>query len=409
MNKIIKCSHSETEEPNKLIPHPKNPNTHPQKQIDLLAKIIKHQGFRNPIVVSKTSGFVIAGHARLKAAIALGLDQVPVDYQDFKTEADEWAHLIADNKLAELAQSDDSMLADLLHELTNDGIDAELAGFGEEDLSDLLETFEEGTVDTEPQTDKAEELCDKWKVESGQLWQLGNHKIICGDSTSIEIVSKLLGDEKPNLMVTDPPYGIDYDANWRNERLVSSENKTSGRAVGKVTNDNKADWSEAWKLFKGSIAYVWSAPGPLQITSYKALIKSDFEIRSQIIWNKNHFAIGQGHYHPKFEPCWYAVKKGANANWQGDRSQCTVWDIPKPQKSETGHSTQKPIECMARPIRNNSKKGDLIYEPFSGSGTTLIACENLHRQCRAIELNPPYVAIAIERWAQATGGEPKLL
>tara|TARA_R100001082_G_scaffold31401_1_gene15994 strand:- start:772 stop:1989 length:1218 start_codon:yes stop_codon:yes gene_type:complete len=405
MRKNIKCSHSETEEPNKLISHPKNPNTHPQKQIDLLAKIIKHQGFRNPIVVSKRSGFVIAGHARLKAAIALGLDQVPVDYQDFETEADEWAHLIADNKLAELAQSDDSMLADLLHELTNDGIDAELAGFGEEDLSDLLETFEEGTVDTEPQTDKAEELCNKWKVESGQLWQLGNHKIICGDSTSIQIVSKLLGDEKPNLMVTDPPYGVNYEPTWRSSLSKNNHNISTGI----VLNDDNADWSEAWKLFEGDVAYVWCAPGPLQITTFDSLTKTNFLIRDQIIWNKSSLVLGRGHYHKKHEPCWYAVRKGASANWQGDRSQSTVWDIPKPQKSETGHSTQKPIECMARPIRNNSKKGDLIYEPFSGSGTTLIACENLHRQCRAIELNPPYVAIAIERWAQATGGEPKLL
>ena len=208
MSKNIRCSHTKTEAPDGLVPHPKNPNTHPSPQIDLLAKIIKHQGWRNPIVVSKRSGFVIAGHARLKAAIALGLDQVPVDYQDFETEADEWAHLVADNKLAELADSDDSMLADLLRELTADGIDAELAGFGEDDLSELLGTLEEGNTDAEAQIDKADELRDKWKVVPGQIWQLGNHRLMCGDSTNFKHLQKLMKEEKANLVHADPPYGM---------------------------------------------------------------------------------------------------------------------------------------------------------------------------------------------------------
>ena len=386
-----------------MIPHPKNPNTHPPAQVDLLAKVIKHQGWRNPIVVSKRSGFVIAGHARLKAALALGLDQVPVDHQEFETEADEWAHLVADNKLAELADPDDSMLADLLRELTADGVDLELAGFGEDDLSELLGGIDEGDADAEPQTDKADELRDKWDVKPGQVWVLGNHRLMCGDSTDQDTVTRLLDGDKPHLMVTDPPYGVEYDANWRNEALTDSN-----RATGKVSNDSKADWSDAWQLFPGDVAYVYSSDRNL-IKVGTSLETSGFEIRSQIIWNKNNFAISRCDYHPKHEPCWYAVRKGKKGHWQGDRTQSTVWDIPKPQKSETGHSTQKPIECMARPIRNNSKQGDFVYEPFSGSGTTIIACENLQRHCRAIELEPGYVAIAVERWADATGGDPKVV
>ena len=405
----IHCSHTELKDPGGLIPHPKNPNTHPQAQIELLARIIKHQGWRNPIVVSQRSGFIIAGHARLKAAQLLELDEVPVDYQDFETEADEWAHLAADNKLAELAEPDQAILAELLQDLKAEGFDTILAGFDENALSELLGGLDEGDADAEAQTDKADELRDKWDVKPGQVWSLGGHRLMCGDSTDQDTVARLLDGDKPHLMVTDPPYGVEYDANWRNEALRKDGTPIGGRAIGKVSNDEKADWSDAWQLFPGDVAYVWSAPGALQVTSYAALINVDFEIRAQIIWNKSNFAIGRGDYHKKHEPCWYAVRKGKKGHWQGDRTQSTVWDIPKPQKSETGHSTQKPIECMARPIRNNSKQGDLVYEPFSGSGTTIIACENLRRQCRAIELEPGYVAIAVQRWADATGGEPKLV
>ena len=406
----IHCEYTELQDPDKLIGHPKNPNEHSEEQIRLLAKIIDHQGFRNPIVVSKRSGFIVAGHARLKAALSLQLKEVPVDLQDFETEADEYAHLVADNKIAELADADNTLIAELIAELEEQGLSSELAGFTSEDLATLIKDIEieEGDDDSEIDVELADQLEEKWGVKLGQIWQLGEHKIICGDSTSDEVVDELTRGEIPNLMVTDPPYGVNYDANWRNETVRSDETPVGGRAIGKVSNDDNADWSEAWKLFEGDVAYVYHADRKAHIVA-ESLIETGFEIRSQIIWNKNNFAISQCHYHPKHEACWYAVKKGRKGNWQGDRKQSTVWDIPKPQKSETGHSTQKPVECMDRPIRNNSSPGDLIYEPFSGSGTTIMACENLQRKRRAIELNPGYVAIAIERWHEATGKEPKLL
>ncbi len=237
------------------------------------------------------------------------------------------------------------------------------------------------------------------------------HRLLCGDSTKAEDVSRVLMEDKPNLMVTDPPYGVDYDPDWRNHAARHSDsmgNRCIGAgAVGKVLNDNRSDWSEAWALYEGDVAYVWCAPGSLHCEVHDTLVKCNLIPRNMIIWNKSHFVIGRGSYHQKHEPCWFSVRKGKTANYIGDRKQTTVWDIAKPQKNDTGHSTQKPIECMARPIQNH--ESEFVYEPFCGSGTTLIACEQLGRKCLAIELNPSYVSVILERFSILTGQEPKKL
>lgn len=203
-------------------------------------------------------------------------------------------------------------------------------------------------------------------------------------------------------MVTDPPYGVEYDPAWRNDALRADGSAIGCRAIGKVENDDRADWTEAWKLFGGDVAYVWHAGLFAQVVA-DSLIAAGFELKTQIIWNKSNFAIGRSHYHWKHEPCWYVVRKGKTGHWNGDRTQSTVWDIQKPNKSETGHGTQKPVECMERPIRNNSNYGDSVYEPFSGSGTTIIAAEQTGRRCYAMELSPNYVDVAVKRWQTATG------
>ena len=406
------CVHTKLVSLEEVIPNPRNPNKHPDNQIALLSKIIKSQGWRSPIVVSKRSGFVVKGHGRLLAAKLLNAECVPVDYQEYANEASEFADMIADNRIAELAEMEGPELKDLLQELDNGDFDMELTGYEEAELENLMTQFgsDEELKDAEAQMDKGEELRSKWSVSLGQIWELGDHRLLCGDCTVKANVERLLGNDKPNLMVTDPPYGVEYDANWRNEAaeqgLIGQTKAT--RAIGKVENDDRADWSEAWKLFLGDVAYVWHA-GTRSGEVQASLEKSRFKIRSQIIWAKNNFAIGRGDYHWKHEPCWYAVREGGTGHWASDRSQTTVWDIDKPMKSETGHSTQKPIEFMAKPIINNSTKGDCVYEPFSGSGTTIIACENLGRKCRAIEISPAYVAVAIQRWVDVTGKEPKLL
>jgi DNA modification methylase len=207
----------------------------------------------------------------------------------------------------------------------------------------------------------------------GDVWLLGGHRIICGDSTKAEDVERVLAGVKPHLMVTDPPYGVEYDANWRNVAMRADGTPSDGRAVGKVLNDGQSDWREAWALFPGDVAYVWHA-GRHASSVQSSLEASKFEIRCQIIWSKGRFAIGRGDYHWQHEPCWYAVRKGKTGHWAGDRKQTTLWEISH-NKSETGHSTQKPVECMKRPIENNSSPGQAVYEPFSGSGTTIIAGE----------------------------------
>jgi DNA modification methylase len=216
-------------------------------------------------------------------------------------------------------------------------------------------------------------------------------------------------------MVTDPPYGVEYDADWRNhtegvggfgDPEKAKAGRRTARAIGKVENDDRADWGDAWALFPGAVAYVWHA-GIYATTVAESLEAVGLEIRAQIIWAKSRFAISRGHYHWQHEPCWYAVRKGGKGHWCGDRSQTTLWEISH-VRSETGHSTQKPVEAMRRPIENNSSPGQAVYDPFSGSGTTIIAAEMTGRCCYAIGLNPTYVDVAIRRWQEFTGGEATL-
>lgn len=225
------------------------------------------------------------------------------------------------------------------------------------------------------------------------------HRIICGDSTDAATIDRLLDGERPHLMVTDPPYGVNYDPEWR----VRAGANDMTAAMGVVLNDDRADWREAWDLFPGDVAYVWHA-GLFAGVVAESMIASKFVLRSQIMWDKGQLVLSRGDYHWQHEPCWYGVRKGAKGHWAGDRKQTTVWAIPKPRKSETGHGTQKPVECMKRPIENNSNPGDAVYEPFSGSGTTIIAGEMTGRRVFACELNPSYVDMAVDRWQRFAGG-----
>ena len=222
------------------------------------------------------------------------------------------------------------------------------------------------------------------------------HRIICGDATDATTVETLLGDERPMLMVTDPPYGVKYDPKWRAEAGV---NKNKGK-LGEVLNDDRADWREAWALFPGDVAYVWHT-GLFANVVQDSIEAVGFEVRSQIVWAKDRFALSRGHYHWQHEACWYAVRN--KAHWSGDRSQSTLWEIKSRDDSGVGHGTQKPVECMRRPIVNNSQPGDTVYEPFSGSGTTIIAGEMTGCRVLAVELNPAYVDVAVRRWEAYTG------
>jgi len=333
----------------------------------------------------------------------LGLKDVPVIRLSHLDEAERRAYRIADNKLTELGEWDEAILRDEIAGLLAEDFDLSLLGITDEDLDALLrdpDQLEGGAVEGED--DIPEPPVTPVSV-AGDLWQLGSHRLICGDSTSADVVGRLLGDVRPLLMVTDPPYGVEYDPSWRNQAGAAKTKRT-----GKVLNDDRADWREAWALFPGDVAYVWH--GALHSSTVaESLVAAGFNVRSQIIWAKDRLVLSRGDYHWQHEPCWYAVKKTGKGHWAGDRKQTTLWHISgKDQDAATVHGTQKPVECMRRPILNNSSPGQAVFEPFMGSGTTLIAAETTGRVCFGIELNPAYVDVAIERWQQFTGANAVL-
>jgi DNA modification methylase len=377
-----------------LVPYARNSRTHSDEQVAQIAASIREWGWTVPILVDP-EGMIIAGHGRVMAARKLGLTDVPVMVATGWTDAQKRAYVLADNQLASNAGWDADLLSLEMKDLQLEGYNLDLIGFSDKALADLLADPTEGNTDP----DDVPEVPAIPTTVLGDVWVLGKHRIICGSSTDADTVVKLLGDVKPHLMVTDPPYGVEYEANWRDGALGG---KVGGRATGAVQNDDNADWREAWALFPGDVAYVWHAGNMAHVVA-ESLLSCHFHIRAQIIWSKSQFVIGRGDYHPQHEPCWDAVRKGRVGHYDGGRKQSTIWQIDKPRKSETGHSTQKPIECMKRPIENNSSPGQAVYEPFSGSGTTIIACEMTGRACYAVELNPAYVDVAVERWQNFTG------
>ncbi len=385
-----------------LVPYARNSRTHSEEQVAQIAASMREWGWTTPVLIDE-EGTIIAGHGRIMAARVLGLSEVPTMVARGWSEAQKRAYTIADNKLALNAGWDPELLKLELHDLANQDFRLELTGFGENELS--LAMFSPSTTHADP--DEVPPAPLEPVSVRGDVWVLGSHRLLCGDSTQPHDVAKALNGVAPHLMVTDPPYGVEYDASFRNGIVRQNGSIVGARAVGKVLNDDRADWRETWALFPGDVAYVWHA-GIYASVVAESLIASGLDIRSQIIWAKQQFAIGRGDYHWQHEPCWYAVRKGAKGHYCGGRKQSTLWDIPKPAKSETGHSTQKPVECMKRPIENNSSPGQAIYEPFSGSGTTIIAGEMTGRHIHAIELNPAYVDVAVKRWQQFTGGSAVL-
>jgi DNA modification methylase len=376
-----------------LIPYVRNSRTHSDAQVAQIAASIREFGFTNPVLLDEANG-IIAGHGRVLAARKLGMQDLPAIRLAHLTEAQKRAYVIADNKLALNAGWDEELLRLELKDLQDLNFDVALTGFSTEELDALMAPpGTEGLTDP----DAVPEAPEHPVSVPGDVWLLGRHRLACGDCTDALVVEKALAGVKPHLMVTDPPYGVEYDPTAR--RSVQSKNSKPARGV--VLNDDRADWRDAWALFPGEVAYVWHSGTKAHVVA-ESLMASGFDMRSQIIWAKSKFVIGRGHYHPHHEPCWYVVRKGGSGHWGGSRKESTLWQIDH-RKSETGHSTQKPVECMKRPIENNSSPGQAVYEPFSGSGTTIIAAEMTGRACHAIELNAAYVDVAIKRWQEFTG------
>ena len=389
----------------RLRPYARNARLHSDHQVAVLAANMLTFGWTMPCMISD-DGELISGHGRILAATKLGLSKIPVMRMSHLDEDKRRALRLSDNSVGDLAEWDELNLGLEIIDLQTLGFDTDLLGFSPEFLDNLLRAAqgidEADNGSTEGEDDIPEPPATPVSV-AGDLWQLGSHRLICGDSTSADVVGRLLGGVKPLLLVTDPPYGVEYDPSWRNQAGAAKTKRT-----GKVLNDDRADWREAWSLFPGDVAYIWH--GALHAaTVADSLVAAGFAIRSQIIWAKDRLVLSRGDYHWQHEPCWYAVRAKGKGHWAGDRKQTTLWQIAnKDQDATTVHGTQKPVECMRRPILNNSSPGQAVYEPFMGSGTTLIAAETTGRICYGVELNPVYVDVAIERWQAFTGKEAVL-
>jgi len=362
----------------KLKENPENPRRISKERLDALCKSIKEfpkMMSLRPIIIDK-DGVILGGNMRYRALKKLGYKEIPDEWvkKDGElTEEERRRFIIVDNN--EYGEYDWDILYDKWDkdELLSWGL--ELPDF---DLPEDKVIEDDYEVPEEIETD----------IKLGDLFEIGQHRLLCGDATKKEDVEKLLNGDKPYLTVTDPPYGVNYDPEWRNNLLGYSN-----RAELKVKNDDNASWIEVWKLSPSNVFYIWMAGLNIHKT-INELLNCKIQARSEIIWRKNNIVISRGNYHWQHESCVYAVRKNYNAKWIGDRKQSTVWEIDKNLKSETGHSTQKPIECMARPIRNH--EGD-VYDPFLGSGTTMVAAHQLGRKCYGMEIEPKYCQIVIDR------------
>ena len=392
---------------------PRNARTHPKRNKDAMSKSLGELGAGRSIVVD-ADGVVIGGNAVYEQAIKLGIptkeietsgkELIVVRRVDLKTDDPHRKALaLADNQIGTLAEWDDDILGDILGELEDIGLD--VMGFEEP------EDHEDDSDAASDMIDRASELLEKWGVERGQIWEMPSksslgqsHRVMCGDATDAGDMALLLAGAEPYLMVTDPPYGVEYDPNWRNEAAAAGKLAYADRRIGQVSNDDRADWGEVFKAWPCKVLYSWSPPGDHIIITGKSIIDAGFQIRNQIIWSKSNFPISRGAYTYRHEPCWYAVRKGNKAQWVGELNECTIWNINLDKNVEGGHSTQKPVECMARPIRNHT--GD-VCDPFVGSGTTVVAAEQEGRISYCMDVEPKYVAVVLERMT-TRGLEPEM-
>ena len=387
------------------IPYARNARQIPQSAIDKVAASIHEFGWRQPIVVDEHD-VIIAGHTRLLAARKLRLATVPVHVARGLTPAQVKALRLMDNRSHEESSWNLALLAPEMLELQHLDFSLELTGFEPRQIDHLLGL----TLDiSDDAANAVPELPTHAVAIAGDLWLCGPHRVLCGDSTRAENVARLFVGNKPLLMITDPPYGVSYDPTWREEAGLGRQ-----RQSGAVMNDDRVDWTAAYRLFLGDVVYLWHA-GIHAGEASDALHTAGFEVRAQIIWAKQHFAMSRGHYHWQHEPCWYAVRKGNPSHWRGDRTQSTLWQVANlnsfggnRKEVATGHGTQKPVELMRRPMLNHTERGDLVYDPFLGSGTTLITAALLERVCYGVEIDSRYVDVIVRRWQQITGQQATL-
>jgi DNA modification methylase len=375
-----------------LLEHPRNWRRHPEHQRRALRALLREVGYAAALIAREEEGrlMLVDGHLRR----SIDPDQiVPVLVLDV-TEEEADKLLATLDPISALARPDPERLQDLLGRVATSSAA----------VRELLAAVARGAhLPVRPgltHPDAAPPLPEVPTAKPGDLWLLGEHRVLCGDATEGADVARLLDGERPALTVTDPPYGVGYDPAWRARAAERGALSYAARRLGTVPGDDRSDWRAAWALVPGDVLYCWHA-GREAASVQEGLEASGFSVRSQIIWSKPHVPISRGHYHWRHEPCWYAVRKGASAHWSGDRTQTTVWEIVLDQNVAGGHSTQKPVEAMERPIRNHD--APIVYDPFLGSGTTLVAAERVGRRCLGMEIDPGYVDVAVTRWERYTG------
>lgn len=378
----------------KLIPYARNSRTHSDEQVAQICSSINEFGFTNPILID-ADDVIIAGHGRTMAAHRLQMKELPCLRLSHLTEAQKQAYVIADNKLALNAGWNDEMLKIELQELKDADFDLSLTGFDDTELADLMaEAVEEGLVDEDQVPDEPE----KPVSVVGDVWKLDQHRVMCGDSTSITAIDQLMEMQKADMWLTDPPYNIAYEGGSKIRDAIKNDKMEDSNFRQFLTDAyTAADLS----MKQGAVFYIWHADSE-GYNFRGACLDVGWKIRQTLIWNKNNSAFGRSDYHWKHEPCLYGWKDGAGHFWANDRKQTTVLDFDRPSKSEE-HPTMKPVGLIEYQIKNNTRGSDLILDSFGGSGSTLIACEKTGRKARLMELDPKYVDVIVKRWQEFTG------
>ena len=395
----IYCAHDTIVDIAALVPNPANPNEHPEDQIQLLGRIIRQTGWRAPITVSTRSGFIVKGHGRLSAAILEGFETVPVDYQNYSSEAEEYADLVADNRIAELSEINQKKLADIFAEIDTGEIPLELTGYTEGEIGDLVTALSEAVHNDMKDPDEVPELPEEYEpiTQEGDIWLIGRHRLMCGDSTNKDTVKTLLDGAKADMVFTDPPYGVNVKGGKGKGNMIQGDLTQTAIPFSFEIAVEHATKEKAHFYFCG---------GESNIHLYQKLFDRYLHILPKhLIWVKNGFVMKQNGYHNQFEIIFHGYKVGSGGLWYGGRTEdeaSDVWQIKRDSVNDYVHPTQKPVDLPARAIKNSCPPGGMVFEPFGGSGSTLLACERLGCTCYTMELDPKYADVIVKRYHMAT-------
>jgi DNA modification methylase len=380
-----------------LIPYARNARTHSEDQVAQIAASIAEFGFTNPILTDGERG-VIAGHGRLAAARKLELTEVPVIELTHLSAIQKKAYILADNRIAANAGWDDELLGVELTELKDAGFDLELMGFGDEELERLLNG--EGDTTGLTEDDAVPDLPVDPVSKTGDVWLLGQHRLLCGDSTVLTDVERVMNGQLADMAFTDPPYNVDYGNNAK-DKMRGKDRRIMNDALGDGFYQFLYDACVNLLIVTKGACYVCMSSSELH-TLQRAWLEAGGKWSTFVIWAKNTFTLGRADYQRQYEPILYGWKEGTKHFWCGDRDQSDIWNYNKPRVNDL-HPTMKPVELVERAIKNSSKTRDIVLDLFGGSGTTLIACEKANRQARLVELDPKYVDVIVKRWEDYTG------